>query len=66
MSGYDERRQQIVAAAVIIQLRFDKATMDEIAEAAGASRGTVYSYFKGREELFEALLYRQSVQVLQP
>jgi AcrR family transcriptional regulator len=39
--------------------------MSDIAEEAGASRGTVYLYFKGKEELFEALLYREYMQYAQ-
>jgi len=61
MSDNGERRQQILdaAAAVITRLGYDKATMSDIAEEAGASRRTVYLYFEGKEELFEALLYRE-------
>jgi AcrR family transcriptional regulator len=61
MTDNNERQQQILdaAAAVIIRLGYDKAAMSDIAEEAGASRGTVYLYFKGKEELFEALLYRE-------
>src|SRR5512138_679474 len=61
------RQQQILdaAAAVIIRLGYDKATMSDIAEEAGASRRTVYQYFKGKEELFEALLYRKYMQYAQ-
>ncbi len=64
MPDKDERRQEILdaAAAVIIRLGYDKATMSEIAEEAGASRRTIYLYFKGKEELFEALLYREYMQ----
>src|SRR5512135_2737441 len=64
MSNTDERQQQILdaAAAVIIRLGYDKTTMSDIAEEAGASRRTVYLYFKGKEELFEALLYREYMQ----
>ncbi len=67
MSDNDERQQQILdaAAAVIIRLGYDKATMGDIAEEAGASRRTVYLYFKGKEELFEALLYREYMQYAQ-
>jgi AcrR family transcriptional regulator len=67
MSEDNERQQQILdaAAAVIIRLGYDKATMMDIAEEAGASRGTVYLYFKGKEELFEALLYREYMQYTQ-
>jgi AcrR family transcriptional regulator len=61
MPETDERQQQILeaAAAVIIRLGYDKTTMGDIAEEAGASRRTLYLYFKGKEELFEALLYRE-------
>lgn len=67
MTDNDERRQQILnaAAAVIIRQGYDKTTMRDIAEEAGASRGTVYLYFKGKEELFEALLYREYMQYSQ-
>ncbi len=67
MSDNDERQQQILdaAASVIIRLGYDKATMGDIAEEAGLSRRTVYLYFKGKEELFEALLYREYMQYAQ-
>jgi len=67
MPNNDERQQQILdaAAAVIIRLGYDKTTMNDIADAAGASRRTVYLYFKGKEELFEALLYREYLQYAQ-
>jgi TetR/AcrR family acrAB operon transcriptional repressor len=67
MSDTDERRQQILdaAAAVIIRLGYDKTTMSDIAEEAGTSRRTVYLYFQGKEELFEALLYREYMQYAQ-
>ena len=61
MPDCDERRQQILdaAAGAIIRLGYDKTTMSDIAEEAGASRRTVYLYFKSKEELFEELLYRE-------
>src|SRR5512143_755882 len=67
MANNDERQQQILdaAASVIIRLGYDKATMSDIAEEAGASRRTVYQYFNGKEELFEALLYREYMQYAQ-
>ncbi len=67
MPDHDEREQQILdaAAAHIIRLGYDKTTMSDIAEEAGASRRTVYLYFKGKEELFEALLYREYMQYAQ-
>ena len=67
MSDNDERQQQILdaAAAVIIRQGYVKTTIGDIAEEAGTSRGTVYLYFKGKEELFEALLYREYMQYSQ-
>jgi len=67
MSDNNERQGQILdaAAAVIIRLGYDKATMSDIAEEAGASRRTVYLYFKGKEQLFEALLYREYMHYAQ-
>jgi AcrR family transcriptional regulator len=64
MPENSEREQQILeaAAAVIIRVGYDKATMGDIADEAGASRRTVYLYFNGKEELFEALLYREYMQ----
>ena len=67
MSDNNEREQAILdaAAAVIIRLGYDKATMGDIAEETGASRGTVYLYFKGKEELFDALLTREYLRYTQ-
>ena len=67
MANNDERQQQVLdaAAAVIIRLGYDKTTMSDIDDEAGASRGTIYLYFKGKEELFEALLYREWMQYSQ-
>jgi TetR/AcrR family acrAB operon transcriptional repressor len=61
MPANDERQEQILdaAAKVIIRLGYDKTTMKDIADEAGVSRRTVYLYFKGKEELFEALLFRE-------
>jgi len=59
MSDNDEREAHILRAATVVIIRqgYDKTTMSDIADEAGVSRGTVYLYFKGKEELFEALLY---------
>lgn len=67
MPDNDERHEQILdaAAAVIIRVGYDKTTMSDIADEAGASRGTVYLYFKGKDEIFEALVYREWMQYAQ-
>jgi AcrR family transcriptional regulator len=51
-------RQRILAAArgVFAERGFSVATMDEIAAAAGASKGALYHHFATKEELFRALL----------
>ncbi len=60
----DERQRQILDAAVaqIVRHGYDKTTMGDIADEAGVSRGTVYLYFKGKGELFEALVYREYIE----
>jgi len=67
MPDSDKTQDQILAAAaeVIIRLGYDKTTMSDIAEQAGLSRRTLYLYFKGKEELFEELLYREYLQYAQ-
>src|SRR4051812_32373987 len=67
MPDNDERQEQILSAGatVIVGQGYDKTTMSDIANEAGVSRGTVYLYFKGKEELFEALLYREWMQYAQ-
>ena len=55
------KRCQIIEGArqVFMAQGFDAASMGEIARAAGVSKGTLYVYFKSKEELFEAIVGRQ-------
>jgi AcrR family transcriptional regulator len=52
------KRRQIVdgARAVFLAQGFDAASMNDIARAAGVSKGTLYVYFKDKEQLFEAIV----------
>ncbi len=52
------KRRQIIdgARAVFLADGFDAASMNEIARAAGVSKGTLYVYFDSKEALFEALI----------
>jgi AcrR family transcriptional regulator len=61
MPDNDETQAHMLDAAsgVISRLGYDKTTMSDIAVEAGVSRRTIYLYFKGKQELFEALLYRE-------
>lgn len=52
-----KRRQIIDGASTIFRvLGFDAASMGEIAKAAGVSKGTLYVYFKDKDELFQAIV----------
>jgi len=57
-----EREQRILdaAARLITHYGYDKTTVDEIAREAGISKGAIYLHFKSKEDLFEALLLRES------
>jgi AcrR family transcriptional regulator len=44
------------AAEVIAEKGYDRASLEEIAARAGMTRGAVYGNFKGKEELFLALV----------
>jgi AcrR family transcriptional regulator len=52
------RQQQILDAAyeVFNQVGFFAATMDQIAERAEIAKGTIYIYFKSKEEVYFSLL----------
>ena len=56
----NERKSQILNAAegVFTKKGFDEARMDDIAEETGLSKGTLYLYFKSKEELIIAILDR--------
>ena len=52
------KRRQIIkgASEVFLAQGFDAASMGEIARVAGVSKGTLYVYFKSKEELFDAIV----------
>jgi len=58
----ERRRQQTreyllrAAAQVFAERGFHEATLDEVAAAAGFTKGAVYSNFKNKEDLFLALV----------
>lgn len=52
-----KRRQIVDGARTIFMARgFDAASMGDIAKAAGVSKGTLYVYFKDKDELFGAIV----------
>ena len=56
----ERRRQQILVAAkrVFSNRGFNKATMEDIAKEAELSPGTLYLYFKNKDELYASLFLR--------
>ncbi|GHF56454.1 TetR family transcriptional regulator [Streptomyces mashuensis] len=60
------RERQMLDAAVEVFARrgYNAASMDEIAELAGASKPLVYLYLRSKEELFSACLERESGALL--
>src|SRR5574342_415095 len=56
----DERKSQILNAAedVFTQKGFEEARMDDIADETGLSKGTLYLYFKSKDDLIIAILDR--------
>ena len=56
----EKRRNQILDAAtkVFVRLGFQHARMDDIVEESGLSKGTLYWYFKSKEDIINAILRR--------
>lgn len=56
----DERKNQILNAAeqVISKKGLDSTRMDDIAEETGLSKGTLYLYYKSKDDLIIAILER--------
>jgi AcrR family transcriptional regulator len=55
------KRRQIIEGArtVFLAQGFDAASMNDIARAAGVSKGTLYVYFDNKEQLFEAIVEQE-------
>jgi TetR/AcrR family transcriptional regulator len=56
----EHRREEIIDAAqkIFFQKGLAVATMDEIAETAELSKGTLYLYYKSKEDLYLAVMLR--------
>lgn len=56
----EERKNQIIEAASVVfsRLGFHKARMDDIVEESGLSKGTLYWYFKSKDDIITAILDR--------
>ena len=58
------KRRQIMDGArqVFLSAGFDGASMNDIARAAGVSKGTLYAYFNSKDHLFEAIIRAEKTQ----
>ncbi|MFQ5709110.1 MAG: TetR/AcrR family transcriptional regulator [bacterium] len=58
------RREEILTAArkVFCERGFEKATLDEIAVVAEFGKGTLYNYFKSKEDLFACIIETGTLQ----
>lgn len=63
----DERPQEILDAALqeFAMNGFASAKLDDVAERAGISKGTIYLYFSCKEDLFKAMVKNKIVSILQ-
>ena len=54
-----EKRKQIIKAAIRVfaRLGLPNTKMLQVAEAAGIGKGTIYEYFKSKDELFIAAFH---------
>lgn len=55
------KRAQILDGAmrVFMRMGFDASSMNDITREAGVSKGTLYVYFKNKEDLFAAIIQRK-------
>jgi AcrR family transcriptional regulator len=58
------KRRQVMEGAreIFMSAGFDAASMNDIARAAGVSKGTLYAYFDSKVALFEALIREDRAQ----
>src|SRR5215217_2017298 len=59
-----QRREQIMDAAkeLFAERAYDEVSVEDIASAAGVTRGLVHHYFGGRKEVYIGLLERLGAQ----
>lgn len=62
----DARPQELLAAALdlFVERGFAATRLDDVARAAGVSKGTLYLYFSSKEELFKAVVRENIVPLI--
>jgi AcrR family transcriptional regulator len=63
----EDRPQQIIAAALEVfgECGLANARLQDIAERAGVSKGTIYLYFPNKEELFREMVRQTAVAAIE-
>jgi AcrR family transcriptional regulator len=63
----EQTRNEIIASAQTLFQKFglDKTTMEDIAEATGKGKSTLYYYFKSKEEVFHAVARKEKAEVFE-
>jgi len=67
MRPRDENKLKLIVQAAVklfSERPFHKVRLDDVAEAAGVGKGTVYVYFKNKEELYYCLIYEGMVDLV--
>ena len=61
------RKEAIINAAMLMfsQKDFHDVTVDDIAEQVGLSKGTLYLYFKNKEDIFYSMIFEKAKLLLQ-
>jgi AcrR family transcriptional regulator len=62
----DARPQELLAAALdlFVDRGFAATRLEDVARAAGVSKGTLYLYFENKQELFKAVVRENIVQAI--
>jgi len=62
MNKYQAAEQKIIETAqrIFSQLGFKKTTMDDIAQAVFKAKSSLYHYFKSKEEIYRAVVEKES------
>ncbi len=57
----EKTREKIISAATLCfeSHGYKKTTIDDIAQAAGAGKGTIYLHFKDKDDLFIEVIYQR-------
>lgn len=61
------RREQLLAAAfdLFVHRTYDEVAIEDVARAAGASKGLLYHYFPTKKDLYQAAVQRGADQLLE-